>query len=583
MTGSEPLEFLAVDPTGRTIHALGRERVQTFSFDPAVGRLAKRGEVETGVRGTHLEWDRQRDALYVATYSGHAVAMLPLDESGLPGASTARVGGPDATQTRNAHQARIDPRGSHLYVPCLGSDLVAILRPDPGRGTLSLVGTASTGAGTGPRHLDFHPTGEHAYVLNERASSLSVFAMDRTKGTLALIRTTSALDSSAGSTNPSADSGSPSTDSGSRSSDVHVTPDGRYLLAMHREPRDEIVVFSLDDAADPVLVSRTPTGGRHARTFALDPSARYVVTANAQTSNLSVFRFTSRGALIPLSVVPTTAVPWCVQMVDVKSPPRARDPDPSSVPLDVMSYNVRYGTADDGDNRWENRREALLVLVKARKPHVLGIQEALGFQLEELAKTLPDHRVLGRDRRGGSDDEHSSLLVDARRLLVVEHGQFWLAPDPDEVGIGWDAALPRICVWAILEDRRTQGRFLAMNTHFDHRGAEARNQSAIQLAAFADRHDLPVVLLGDLNAGETSAPLRTLRAAGFRDSFRVIHQGREDAGTFTDFAKVTSDRKIDYILVRGAWRVRGASIVDERYGDRYPSDHLPVAARVSLP
>jgi len=259
----------------------------------------------------------------------------------------------------------------------------------------------------------------------------------------------------------------------------------------------------------------------------------------------------------------------------------------SSSPLCVMTFNVRYGTADDGANRWEKRREFALDVVGEVAPHVLAVQEALDFQLAELGARFPTHRKLGQHREGGTQGEFSGLLVDERRLEVEEWGEFWLSPTPNAVAsTGWDAALPRMAVWARLRDRErpaaaSNARFVAIGTHFDHRGDRARLESAKLIADQARLHgggSLPVVLLGDLNTGERSAPCDALRAAGFVDSFRVAHPDATGVGTFSAFRGETGGEKIDYVFVSGALQVLSAEILRPRRAGRCPSDHDPVIA-----
>jgi endonuclease/exonuclease/phosphatase family metal-dependent hydrolase len=254
-------------------------------------------------------------------------------------------------------------------------------------------------------------------------------------------------------------------------------------------------------------------------------------------------------------------------------------------PLRMMSFNLRYGTAADGEDRWELRRGFALDVVAGFGPEVLAAQEVLDFQMDELAARFPQLRPLGQHREGGRRGEFSGLLVDERRLEVRDWGELWLSPTPERVGSrGWDAALPRMAVWALLADRAAPGSgpFLVCGTHFDHRGAEARLRSAeligARMAALSAEHRAPVVVMGDLNAGEDSPPLAALRAAGLRDSFRDLHPEATEVGTFSAFRGVTDGAKIDHLLVGEGWRVLAADILRPRRDGRCPSDHEPVVA-----
>lgn len=249
-------------------------------------------------------------------------------------------------------------------------------------------------------------------------------------------------------------------------------------------------------------------------------------------------------------------------------------------PFSVMSCNVRYGTARDGDNAWPRRCDLLAATLQAAAPDVLGVQEALAFQLEFLAAHLPDHRRVGQGRDGGDRGEHAALFVCTKRFEIVEHGDFWLSETPEVVASrGWDAALPRICTWARLLDRASRRQFQIWNLHFDHRGQQARHESAKLIARRIARTNGPHIVLGDLNAGETSPPLVALRAAGLRDTFRDMAPDATAVGTFHGFRGGNRGAKIDYVLAGPGLTTVQAAIVDETGPEgRWPSDHHFVTA-----
>ncbi len=258
------------------------------------------------------------------------------------------------------------------------------------------------------------------------------------------------------------------------------------------------------------------------------------------------------------------------------APPQAPPPPP----FVAMSFNVRYGTADDGPDAWPLRRERLAATLAAAAPTILGVQEALAFQLDFLQERLPHHRRCGQGRDGGHEGEHAALFVDARRFAVLAAGDFWLSPTPETpASIGWDAALTRICSWALLREHATGRQLRVWNTHLDHRGALARQRSAELIAARIQAEDGPWLLLGDFNAGEDSAPLAAVRAIGLRDTFRDVAPQAAEAGTFHAFRGGRTGEKIDYVLASAGLTTVTAAILDAPAADgRWPSDHHPVMA-----
>lgn len=263
----------------------------------------------------------------------------------------------------------------------------------------------------------------------------------------------------------------------------------------------------------------------------------------------------------------------------------------ASEPIRVMSFNLRYGSANDGDNRWELRKEFVAETVLASDPDLLGTQETLGFQRDYLVDKLPGYANLGVGREDGGDDgEMMALFYKTSRFEPLDEGHFWLSESPEQVGSkSWDSSLPRMCTWVKLRDRTAPDArpILFMNTHFDHRGPVARRQSAVLVRQMADRlgEGCDVIVTGDFNAAVDSDPYRALvhadpEATRFVDTYAVARPEHEPGeGTFSGFqASETGGNRIDWVLVRGNWDVVSAKINRTARDGRTPSDHFPVEA-----
>ena len=260
-------------------------------------------------------------------------------------------------------------------------------------------------------------------------------------------------------------------------------------------------------------------------------------------------------------------------------------------PLRIMSVNVRYGTADDGENGWPHRRELLAETIAAFDPDLLGTQELLAPQREFLMARLGGSASFGRSRRA-TPDEQCAVFYRASRFTRLAGGHFWLSPTPENpASKGWDAALPRIATWVLLADATEPRPVLMVNTHFDHRGAEARVRSArllrtrvAALAAIAERPR--VVVVGDFNAGSGSATHRELTGSkrpggvALRDTFAVINRPGPQDGTLGRFVGQRTGPRIDWILIGPTLRCTRAGIDRTSVDGRYPSDHFPVFAVV---
>ncbi len=261
--------------------------------------------------------------------------------------------------------------------------------------------------------------------------------------------------------------------------------------------------------------------------------------------------------------------------------------------LVVVSANLRTSSAPDGANAWPLRKAGALALLRGLSADVLGVQEALADQHDAVAAALPGYVAVG----GGRDDgrrkgEFSSLFLRQSRFELLDSGQFWLSPTPEVPGsMGWDAAYPRICTWARVRDRRNGRELLVANTHFDHLGVLAREQSAKLIVArlhavAAVRNPAaaapPILLLGDFNSDEHSSAYQALLDAGLVDAYRAVHpQAGANELTFHDFKGLVLGRRIDFIFSGTDLHAVDAAIVRTPIAPgRFPSDHYFVSARL---
>jgi endonuclease/exonuclease/phosphatase family metal-dependent hydrolase len=148
--------------------------------------------------------------------------------------------------------------------------------------------------------------------------------------------------------------------------------------------------------------------------------------------------------------------------------------------LNVMTFNIRYDNKGDSLNAWFYRKDNAASQVRFHKVHLLGVQEALYNQLEDMKAQLSSHKFVGIGRADGKQKgEFSAIFYDTLRLQLLQTETFWLAEQTNVPGAkGWDAAIERIVTWAKFKDRVAKKTFYHFNTHFDHIGKEARRQSA---------------------------------------------------------------------------------------------------------
>ncbi len=286
----------------------------------------------------------------------------------------------------------------------------------------------------------------------------------------------------------------------------------------------------------------------------------------------------------------------------------------SAESLYVGEFNIRYDNEKDteqGDG-WEVRCPVVCDILKVESFDIFGSQEVLHNQLEDILAALPEYGYVGVGRNDGkTEGEYAAIFYKMDRIKCLSSGHFWLSETPEIVGSkGWDAKYPRICTWGQFKDRRTGKKFWMFNLHMDHRGVEARKQSAMLVMERIKTMcgNQPYILLGDFNV----------------DQFNPIYPMMMDSGLFVDchdaavvrFAPTGSmnyfkpdfktDSRIDHVLVSDDFDVLDYTLLTYSYWSeeeptaealsdiksgkegvvlhrqRLPSDHYPVGIHLKF-
>ncbi|WP_028544471.1 endonuclease/exonuclease/phosphatase family protein [Paenibacillus taiwanensis] len=280
--------------------------------------------------------------------------------------------------------------------------------------------------------------------------------------------------------------------------------------------------------------------------------------------------------------------------------------------LRVMSFNIRNGQSGDcQENGWGLRAQMVAGMIRFHRPDLVGLQEVLVNQVEDLQKLLPAYTFVGVGRDDGvRQGEFVSILYLKERFDALESGSFWLSEQPDEAGsMGWDAACTRVTTWVKLRDRRSGTVFVHLNTHFDHVGALAVEKSAYLLRERAAHlaGSYPVLVTGDFNFTSSSSAYPVLCGITDKDGLRLkdaaeaadykhfgptftfhgFETGEVAAQLFPDHCKneqmqgLEFDAPIDFIFVDEQVQVRCYGIISDHHVGRFPSDHFPIVADIT--
>jgi endonuclease/exonuclease/phosphatase family metal-dependent hydrolase len=257
-----------------------------------------------------------------------------------------------------------------------------------------------------------------------------------------------------------------------------------------------------------------------------------------------------------------------------------------------MTFNIRLDHADDSLNNWQYRKDIAAQAIKNYDVDIVGTQEVLPNQMQDLRERLSEYTALGVGREDGANKgEYSALFYKKDKFKEIKSGTFWLSETPEKPGsMGWDAACTRVATWALLEDITTSKRFFAINTHLDHIGQKARinGVSLILKKAHAIAGGLSVILTGDFNSEPTSDVIQHVisnKIPNHLVNSRDIAITKNDAlGTFHDFGRLPENKReyIDYIFVSKGTKVLEYKVAEEKMNNIFLSDHNPVFAKIVI-
>lgn len=255
--------------------------------------------------------------------------------------------------------------------------------------------------------------------------------------------------------------------------------------------------------------------------------------------------------------------------------------------IKIITYNIRYDAAMDGLNQWGKRTKVVDSLLKKYSPDVLCIQEGLYNQMLDLQTMLPNYFYVGVGRDDGKEKgEFSAVFFKKSMFELVASNTFWLSPTPEIAGSkGWDAAITRICSYGKVKLKNTNKWLFVFNTHFDHIGEMARQESAKlilnKITEIAGNE--AVILTGDFNSEPNSVAYNSITNNSnhpFKDSFT---KSKNKDCTFTGFeVKSNVCKRIDFIFYDKNFKLKNYQIISDNNGIYYPSDHLPVEAVLKI-
>ena len=257
----------------------------------------------------------------------------------------------------------------------------------------------------------------------------------------------------------------------------------------------------------------------------------------------------------------------------------------------VLSCNIRVALPEDEANGvgWPQRKDICIQVIKNQQPDIVGFQEVLKVQAEDIRKAFSHFSLFGFE--GPEMDAHPTgyhgiaknpILFNNERYELLTGGTYWLSEEPLVAGSkSWETARARHANWVRLKERKTGRELRVVNLHLDHISDMAKFQQARVVATESAQYaaGFVQVLTGDFNSRFDSPVLTSLRESSWKESYETLH-GQKEAGHTghefegTAYTKAASKGRIDYIWYRGDIKPVQSKIVKEAINDKFPSDHF---------
>lgn len=287
------------------------------------------------------------------------------------------------------------------------------------------------------------------------------------------------------------------------------------------------------------------------------------------------------GILLTVLVIWAILIFWHFPAYVSKTEPKKMEAKDAN--LRVMSYNIRcLSPLDLGEKNWFYRADLVVDTIAKEVPGVIGFQEVTSWQYDYLCETLVDYDSILTYRDDSLIAEACPIFYRTDMYTLVDKNSFWLSSTPEVMSKDWGAAHHRICSYVILEDNATGVKFVVFNTHLDHESEEARiNGIKVVLDKIKEFGSIPAVLMGDLNAKESSATYAS--AVEAFDDVKYQTENTMTSCTYQDWGEQLDRDCIDYIMIsKNGFAVNYYKVLTDTYNGVYSSDHFPLCAELVL-
>ncbi len=310
--------YLAISKDGKHVYSVseagaGKGGISAYAFNPLSGELKFINSVSSGGDGPcYVSVDGQNKVVFAGNYNAGSLSAIRVNQDGSLNSDiqTIQHEGSGVNKERqdkpHVHSTVLSPDDRYLLVPDLGTDHVDIYSVDIANVQPlkpAAPAFASVKAGSGPRHLVFHPHGKFAYLIQEMEGLITAF--DYKDGKLTAKQSVSML--------------SPGFTGDVGAADIHVSPDGKFLYGSNRGDANDIAIYAVERNGKLSYAGRQSTLGKTPRNFAIDPTGNFLLVANQGTDEIIIFKRDQKtGLLTPTGKKISVTKPVCLKFAAIK-------------------------------------------------------------------------------------------------------------------------------------------------------------------------------------------------------------------------------------------------------------------------
>lgn len=266
--------FIAFSPNKNYIYAVGEGETSAITAfkvneDETLEFLNK--ESSHGKGPCHVSVNEKGDRAVVSTYGGGTASVYTLNANGSLNKASQTFNHNEENKKARAHSAQFYK--DDLFVSDLGRNALYQYKITGDSYKLKSASIITMEGNPGPRHFSITKNGEFIYIINEYGASIT--SVKRTDSGFKQIDFDSTLDENYTGKNKCAD--------------IHLSKDERFLYGSNRG-ENTIAVFKRNIKTGTIdRIQNMSVHGDWPRNFTLDPTGKFMLVANQNSENISVY------------------------------------------------------------------------------------------------------------------------------------------------------------------------------------------------------------------------------------------------------------------------------------------------------